>query len=654
MSTFRDVALSFVDSYGAYRAHMKIPGAVDNKRDCHILFGVAGAGKSTLVARLVAQLSPERFCVELSAPSAVISGVKIGNEAETTTLIPKTYQIGALQVCDMPGFNDNMPVKRIIIGVLQKCFLTAMQNKMFLVVIDINAIKHKSFDVLRLYCNALRKLFSDSFDRCVGRLHFILTRNDRAQMAADEIENQLVTVVVDAAPHNDPGLSRFLRRIHESHMTVDYTVDTFDDVKRRMTAMLARDQAGPLEAKAMTMNVNFTTMDLAQDELNALCRAEIEQLAAQRDALKKLHDAAYTELAARDAELNSCVATTVKEHAELCDSHERTILREKVVQEEIADFPRIEERLMATILLNSQRKDFSERTTEFFNTNAPHFEHITLLEMTSKNNKVNVIIDISDESRKNYVLLVTLHEPNDKSLMDYIGNGTLIPEALSKVEKFSSPAVLFNSKRQHGTEAIKLVSENHGQHLVLTAKLGKPFKVFVYFSVPFERTGASSWMSAAHRSEKQHYEQRCTEAATNLETLRSKNQQNLLEACSLKEQKAALSNSIFLSAGSLATLQTRVKEAARERDLILNRQEAAIREQLNQESVKLLCKIAEIFHENGLTTTLTGDVQEFGIHVEAHLQIHTKEKAPQLRSTFPKQSSEIEEEMKRVPMDQKQ
>ena len=127
----------FKRHYWGYENYLKEADFLDNPDImAYVLFGTSGAGKSTTVARLLQDCTPEEFVrklqedVKAELKTSVISDIAIGhslNDSCTVEPRPYVFQSGSeeLVVCDMPGFAEADPDKKIIIDVLQvSCLLS--------------------------------------------------------------------------------------------------------------------------------------------------------------------------------------------------------------------------------------------------------------------------------------------------------------------------------------------------------------------------------------------------------------------------------------------------------------------------------------------------------------------------------------------------
>ena len=56
-----------------------------------------------------------------------VEGVKVGGTIGSTTLVPVMYNVGGLQIFDVPGFKDTDEERQVVINILHKCLLTRVQ-----------------------------------------------------------------------------------------------------------------------------------------------------------------------------------------------------------------------------------------------------------------------------------------------------------------------------------------------------------------------------------------------------------------------------------------------------------------------------------------------------------------------------------------------
>jgi hypothetical protein len=98
------------ENYGKFNSSWHF-NARDNGRDNEIVcLGVSGSGKSTFLARLISDLTPDEFCRELSEDATTtteVNGVRIGQRAHSSTIAPMRYRVGGgISVYDMPVLKD--------------------------------------------------------------------------------------------------------------------------------------------------------------------------------------------------------------------------------------------------------------------------------------------------------------------------------------------------------------------------------------------------------------------------------------------------------------------------------------------------------------------------------------------------------------------
>jgi len=125
---FDDLATQFARYYAQFESHL---GQTPFKNSsyaaaCYVLLGVSGAGKTTTLARLKSDLTAEEFFKTITDKTGETKeflniefgkeDLTIGHTANCTTVVPRIYTLdNGLHVCDMPGFAEQDPMKKIII-----------------------------------------------------------------------------------------------------------------------------------------------------------------------------------------------------------------------------------------------------------------------------------------------------------------------------------------------------------------------------------------------------------------------------------------------------------------------------------------------------------------------------------------------------------
>jgi len=111
----------------------------------------------------------------------------------STTITPQYYDIDDVRIYDMPGFNDTDPNKRMIIGILQKCFLNKVKDEnIYLIILNGKLFfDHKLDNAVNNYCETLESLFHSNFKSFLDKSYFIITNNDKLKYTKDSFINDL-------------------------------------------------------------------------------------------------------------------------------------------------------------------------------------------------------------------------------------------------------------------------------------------------------------------------------------------------------------------------------------------------------------------------------------------------------------------------------
>ena len=651
MSGFESLGASFVKCYEQFSNHLKGDGQYDRTRDLFFLFGVSRAGKSTLLSRMLSPDSEEVFYKKITrtlTPEAddvtfgadvmhvadaqdhiTIAGIKIGFGPLATTLFPKISRAtGDLQVCDMPGFYDPCPDRRLIISILHKCLLTRVTRCRYLVVLDVQAIDQGKMETLISYCEAFNELFGEHFPRCLGHIHFVLTKNDQLNFTADEIIAKINRRIFDAAAIPTPNLQGFLSRLRAHHLLVDHRKYSGVALVNGITELIRRGVEGEQE------NLNFVqlaidALDISQDTLNEKCMNEISRLALANMENGKQFAALEKEHPRKRDEFRSHLDNAIGAHR----ANERA-LGEK--RKQLADVEamittydaRHKAAKDAVEALDSERT-FCETQLKFIeNVNkteeAVSFQAFVSRKCFLSGFDAEVCIDCThSHARERFVILVTKYEERDQSLRAHIRSsfpagqgppdsaGTLTPLNLAAIENCTPSTVLYNSKGPVFNGKVKCEWTFCDKYLTIKAEANEKFKLFVYFSTPFCKTGDFLMLERTYRKEFTCAEAKYTDAVQKVQQIE---EQQVADQATQRQLRVALQTGETALAHSRDVLRQESNHAKEVKSALLVKV-AAVRLDVDKveksNSHELVSRINGIFEENTLRTNLTGKIRNF-------------------------------------------
>jgi len=279
-----DLYTNFLTYYKEFALSLKI----EKKKKSFCCFGLTGAGKSVFVARLKSNKSIKEFYdiitldvdkrENLSKGFVDLDGVKIGLGTNSTTITPQYYDIDDVRIYDMPGFNDTDPNKRMIIGILQKCFLNKVKDEnIYLIILNGKLFfDHKLDNAVNNYCETLESLFHSNFKSFLDKSYFIITNNDKLKYTKDSFINDL-----DKHQKRYRGdikkinMQTFLQRMEDNMMFVDYSNQSGIDLLKELKILTNYDKEEDLILNNKINKDNYTIHEI---EMNKYLENDLEDL----------------------------------------------------------------------------------------------------------------------------------------------------------------------------------------------------------------------------------------------------------------------------------------------------------------------------------------------------------------------------------------
>lgn len=217
-----------------------------------------------------------------------IHGVHVGHSKVSTTIVPKPYPVGKYTIVDMPGFCEADPKKKIIIDLLQKCYLTRTNKFRILIVAEMGLIYESKMRQLRDgYHRALWRLLGDKYQQAMPHLYFILTKPEQADPNIPytaELAQGVMDTMEAGAAEDSALFARMLTRMRAHHMVVDLAKDTSETLLDKIQKMLAKG-AQVNNAMNEVPTFNIEELEAGPNRLNELC---VEQMTAKLVAQKKV------------------------------------------------------------------------------------------------------------------------------------------------------------------------------------------------------------------------------------------------------------------------------------------------------------------------------------------------------------------------------
>ena len=453
--------------------------------------------QSTTIARLLSDMPADQFYDSIQNREGEredyveICDITIGHTPLSTTVVPRLYNAGNLQVCDMPGFAETDPQKKIVIDILQKCFLTRIPDSTFLVVMDVNAIDDTKCETLmQNYHKPLMRLLGEHYKHTIPNLYFVLTKNGTRNEVFDSqtVQRKLTNTVLEIMDENELGAT-FLKRITKRHVLVDLQNKNGDELLEDICQMIDMDQA----AQAIRGNRwRVDQLEAGENSLNILCCKYLLGISRQQ---QELIDGLTTTVTSVDKKKAACrsMITSMRDANDKA-LQDRQKLRDALAakKEVVGSYERRREELDMKLTEAKETLQLHKRQSELFAEHFINHDFITyrcdVAEAYSKRFKQGYrVITNADLNRgagcDQVILILSIHGA-DQAIKDAIGGDTMIPESLEVIEKIDGKTVLFNSKTQKNTCNASMNQANG--ILSISASWEKQFKVFIYSARRFK------------------------------------------------------------------------------------------------------------------------------------------------------------------------
>mmetsp|Transcript_7189 Transcript_7189/g.18447 ORF Transcript_7189/g.18447 Transcript_7189/m.18447 type:complete len:748 (+) Transcript_7189:311-2554(+) len=631
----------FFDCYQIFKTRFK-------EAECTnaiICFGTSGAGKSTFLARLRSREAARAFYDALpkaEGEKRVLEDIQVGSGVGSTTLVPVMYPVGDLRVFDVPGFKDTDHDKQIVINILHKCLLTKVKEAKFLVIVNVNDIMspdQEKFDrVIDDYHNKLKEVFGEAnYASFIDTLHFVLTKNDNEKYTEAQIRTRLDEVTLQVVRKiRNKGLTEFLGRMVENHITVDYTRDTQERLLTQLNAFVS----APTAIGVRIPDIDRESLDLHANALNGFCARTID---AKIDTVVQFGSRVNVDfiptkdkvLSLRD-EVHAVQTTVAKQESEVVQL--KRVIDESI--RSIVENDKLMKRMIVAIEQSENEISRLKTDQEFMANTLDKFQSVSLRGDVARDTGVlgkyfefRSHIVMAPQEHEHMTCLVVGDEPGDETLRGYIENGgALVPKDITKVSQCKIDIVKFNNSMNHVDPAFFKVapvvqySPSEGLLKVTFASFRK-FRVLIYTSVPFART-------AAAEVQKDFYRQGLNRACAELETLTSQHQQaeaDIEQARTTEHvSKAQLGELELELKNTLRTEQTKLSDFALAIEAakgFVKEHEAKVKAHAiardgehrgdHDKDATLIKEVSKIFAENNLKSELIGKIQAHEAEVAA-------------------------------------
>lgn len=213
-----------------------------------LLFGASKAGKSTFMARLLSDETPDEFLgivdkvstgkIEFTTKqNVVISGL-----GPSCTLIPQLKRVGGrLNVVDLPGFQDSEAHRNIMIQLFHKATLSEIIRKtspLIVVVIDAKML-HDHANFTNQYHTPLKDLFGEGagYEAFLQNAHFVFSHMDQFEKLP-QFQTGMTprsVMVAELSCIEDMLTTRLYQKMIKNHIVVDYRVHSQSECIQLLT-----------------------------------------------------------------------------------------------------------------------------------------------------------------------------------------------------------------------------------------------------------------------------------------------------------------------------------------------------------------------------------------------------------------------------------
>jgi len=264
----------FVENYMKYKDFLKKEPLDVGKKLCMTLFGVPGVGKSTFLARLLNNSSPEEFFsnVILRKTEYInIEDVEIGKSVTSVTMTPRLYQVSNVLLYDVPGFKDADKNKNIVINILHKCLLNHIQKNKFIVVMKMSLLDDERMNnLISDYHRSFRLLFGENYRTCIENIYFVITHIDKCTIKTEDLPNIIMERTMSSIDFDEKDLSFFVKRLSKAHIIIKYEKDSQDDVISNLIKMIGNKTNGMTQDQIIKTQLNTFENDLDKEIVKIL------------------------------------------------------------------------------------------------------------------------------------------------------------------------------------------------------------------------------------------------------------------------------------------------------------------------------------------------------------------------------------------------
>ena len=361
----------------------------------------------------------------------------MGHSKVSTTIVPRPYPLGKHMIVDMPGFAEADPKNKIIIDLLQKCYLTRTNKFRILIVAEMGLVYESKMRQLRDgYHRALWRLLGEKYQHALPHLYFIMTKPEQAiegRPFAGELANGVLDTMEAGSGEDSALFARMLTRMKGHHMVVDLSEDTSDSLLTKIDQMLKKG-AQVNSATNEVPSFDIEQLSAGQNRLNELCVEQMKaKLTIQQEVFEKVEPIyeAWSRLSAEMAEATEQLRVKKKHALEELKAVKDAL---EAVAADVKAYPARKGETELAVQAAKQRRDVAEEKSKMFRKTLYDLPFINVrcdVAMMKKKGAlrgkrmyhIQVNADVKVDGGENSLILI----------MDYEANGKIVTTSADKI-----------------------------------------------------------------------------------------------------------------------------------------------------------------------------------------------------------------------------
>ena len=388
----------------------------------------------------------------------------MGHSKVSTTIVPRPYPLGKHMIVDMPGFAEADPKNKIIIDLLQKCYLTRTNKFRILIVAEMGLVYESKMRQLRDgYHRALWRLLGEKYQHALPHLYFIMTKPEQAiegRSFVGELANGVLDTMEAGSGEDSALFARMLTRMKGHHMVVDLSEDTSDSLMSKIDQMLKKGEQVNSATNAEVPSFDIEQLSAGQNRLNELCVEQMDaKLAIQQEVFEKVEPIyeAWSRLSAEMEEATEQLRVNKKHALEELKAVKDAL---EAVVAEVKAYPVRKNATELAVQAAKQRREVAEEKNKIFRKTFYGLPFINVRCDVSMMKKgalggkktyhVQVNADVKVDGGENNLILIMAYEPNGKFSLSQTKYGDCMSVTVC-AQLSCLPCVIVNRRDTAGT-----------------------------------------------------------------------------------------------------------------------------------------------------------------------------------------------------------